>query len=68
MKPFGSGPRHFDRTALVFTVLLIVAGLLLLLGSHVGVVSLDSLAKFWPVSIVAAGLVQLLSTQDSRQS
>lgn len=68
MKFFGSDSAHFDRTALLFTVLLIAAGLSLLLGSNFGIFSLDHLAKYWPVAIVAAGLVQLLTTQDSRQS
>lgn len=51
----------FERTTLIFTFLLIAAGSALLLGSRAGYVSLDQIEKFWPVTLVATGLVQLLA-------
>ena len=47
-------------TDIIFIALLLAAGSALLLGSGAGVLSLDKLVKFWPVTLVATGLVQLL--------
>lgn len=58
----------FDATTIVFTMLLIVTGTTLLLGSQVGVFSLDKIEHFWPLSIVATGMAQLLNWRDKRQS
>ncbi len=58
----------FDSTTILFTLLLMVSGTGLLLGSQFGVVSLDGLARFWPLSIVATGLAQLLTARDKKQS
>jgi hypothetical protein len=43
----------------MFPVLLILAGVLLLAGPGAGVFSLESLERYWPLAIVAAGLVEL---------
>ena len=51
-----------DRTSVLFTVLLLAVGIALLVGSGTGVVSLDGIEKFWPLTLVATGLVQLLAT------
>jgi hypothetical protein len=53
-----------DTTTILFIVLLIAAGSALLLGSGAGLLSLDQMAKFWPVTLVATGLVELLSEPE----
>jgi hypothetical protein len=48
-----------DGFTLVFPVLLILAGLFLLAGPGTGMFSMDTLERYWPLAIVAAGLVEL---------
>ncbi len=67
MKPKISDLPAAESTTLMFTVLLIAVGSALLLGSRAGVFSLDQIEKFWPVTLVATGLVQLLS-EPSRKA
>jgi hypothetical protein len=38
---------------------LILAGLFLLAGPGTGMFSMDTLERYWPLAIVAAGLVEL---------
>ncbi len=68
MKTYSSPTRSLDRTQTGFTIFLIATGLALLIGSYAGVVSLDHIEKFWPVSIVAAGLAQLLASNDGQRT
>ncbi len=58
----------FDATTIFFTMLLILTGTTLLLGSQAGVVSLDRMEPFWPLTIVATGMARLLNWRDKRQS
>jgi hypothetical protein len=51
--------RKLDGFTLVFPILLILAGFLLLAGLGAGVFSLEALERYWPLAIVAAGLVEL---------
>ena len=48
-----------DGFTLAFPFLLILAGIFLLVSPGAGVLSLDTLERFWPLTIVAAGLVDL---------
>jgi hypothetical protein len=51
--------RKLDRFTFAFPFLLILAGIFLLAGSGGGIFSLDALSRYWPLAIVAAGLVEL---------
>ncbi len=57
-----------DRTTIIYITLLLIAGSALLAGSGAGLVSLDRIERFWPVTLVAAGLMQLLSDPERKQS
>lgn len=48
-----------DGFTLAFPFLLILGGFFLLLGPGVGMFSGDVLEHYWPLTIVAAGLVDL---------
>ena len=67
MNLFTSNSGSLDRTTLLFTILLIATGSALLLGSQFGMLRMEQVEKFWPVTLVAAGLVHLLSYQDRKQ-
>jgi hypothetical protein len=53
--------------SMAFPALLIVAGLSLLLAANSGAIQLDSLAKFWPLAVVAAGLAQIDPLRGNEQ-
>jgi hypothetical protein len=48
-----------DGLTLAFPFLLILAGFVLLAASGSGMFSIDTLERYWPLAIVAAGLVEL---------
>jgi hypothetical protein len=56
-----------DIVGSAFPVLLILAGFALMLMSSLGVLSADSITRFWPLAIVAAGLVELDPTRKEQQ-
>ncbi len=56
-----------DVAASAFPVLLILAGFGLMLVSSLGVLSADSITRFWPLAIVAAGLVELDPMRKEQQ-
>lgn len=68
MKPFQTNSGSLDATAQLFIVLLIATGSALLLGGQFGLLRIDQMEKFWPVTLVAAGLVHLLSYNERKQS
>ena len=51
--------RKLDGFTIAFPFFLILAGILLLVGPGSGMFSLDGLERYWPLAIVAAGLVEL---------
>jgi hypothetical protein len=53
--------------SMAFPALLILAGAALLLADNAGAIQLDSLAKFWPLAVVAAGLAQLDPLRGNEQ-
>jgi hypothetical protein len=52
---------------MAFPALLIVSGLALLLAANAGAIQLDSLVKFWPLAVVAAGLAQIDPLRGNEQ-
>jgi hypothetical protein len=57
---------HTLRTT-AFPALLILAGFALLLAANAGAIQLDSIAKFWPLAVVAAGLAQIDPLRGNEQ-
>jgi hypothetical protein len=53
--------------SMMFPAILILAGLALLLAGNSGVIQFDSLAKFWPLAVVAAGLAQIDPLRGNEQ-
>ncbi|MGI9074079.1 MAG: LiaI-LiaF-like domain-containing protein [Bryobacteraceae bacterium] len=49
-------------------MVLIATGLILLGGDYLGILSLDRIQNFWPVAVIAIGLVELIPMDSERES
>ncbi len=68
MKRFQSSLFQFRLKAIGSTILVIVAMAALMLGTRSGIISLVQLQRFWPLTLVAVGLLDLLSWQEKKDS
>lgn len=56
-----------ELESLILPVVLLLTGLILIGGDHVGILSLDRIENLWPVSLILVGLSDLLSNSGEEQ-
>ena len=66
MKRFQSSLFQFRLKAIGSTILVIVAMAALMLGTRSGIISLVQLQRFWPLTLVAVGLLDLFPGRKRR--
>lgn len=66
MKHLHSRPGAWENMAL--PMVLMVTGLVLLGGDYLGILSLDRIQNFWPVAVIAIGLVELVLVHGEGES
>lgn len=54
--------------SIALPIILMLTGLILLVGSGLGVVSLDRIQNLWPVALILIGLSELVPSSDSARS
>jgi hypothetical protein len=57
---------HRDWEGLALPVILMITGLILLAGDHLGVLSLDRIQNLWPMSVILVGLAELVPGKSER--
>ncbi|MDQ2712478.1 MAG: hypothetical protein M3Y24_09670 [Acidobacteriota bacterium] len=57
--------REFEN--LILPVILLLTGLILIGGDHVGLLSLDRIENLWPVALILVGLSDVLNFSDTVQ-
>jgi hypothetical protein len=56
-----------DWEGIAIPIVLILTGLVLLGGDYFGALSLDRIANFWPVAVIAVGLTELFPASTHEQ-
>lgn len=54
--------------SIALPIILMLTGLILLVGSGLGVVSLDRIQNLWPVALILVGLSELVPSGNSARS
>lgn len=57
-----------ELEGLILPVVLLLTGLILIGGDHVGILSLDRIENLWPVALILVGLSDLLSNSGEEQA
>lgn len=60
--------RKHNWEGFALPIILMLTGLVLLVASGLGVVSLDRIQNLWPVALVLIGLSELVPSSDSARS
>ena len=53
-----------EMEGLILPAILLLTGLILIGGDHVGILSLDRIENLWPVALILVGLSDLLTGKD----